>query len=196
MSNFLAVATVTSTLKQIVQGTVGTNVPGATVSTVRPGSADNGAQSTKVNIYLYQVRPNKALRNVDLPTRRSDGTLIQKPQAALDLFYLFSFYGDESKQEPQRMLGSLISTFHANPVLAPDTIRSAITGSDYLNDSDLDECVDAIKLTAIPFSPEEMFKMWSVFQAPFALSVAYQASIVVIESDEAAPQAALPVTGE
>ncbi len=196
MSNFLSVATVTSTLKQVVQEAVGPKIPGATVTTVRPGSSENGTQTTKANIYLYQVKPNKALRNMDLPTRRSDGSLIQKPQAALDLFYLFSFYGDETNQEPQRMLGSVVGVIHANPVLTPAAIRTTTDSIDYLNDSDLADSVESIKLTPISFSLEEMFKIWSVFQAPFALSIAYQASVVLIESDDAVPQAALPVSGE
>ena len=36
-----------------------------------------------MNVYLYQVTPNAAFRNVDLPTRRADGTLVKQPVAAL-----------------------------------------------------------------------------------------------------------------
>ena len=50
-----------------------------------------------MNIYLYQAVPNVALRNADLPTRASGGDLVQRPVAALDLNYLFTFSGaDES----------------------------------------------------------------------------------------------------
>lgn len=68
MSNFLAIATATATLKRMLQNTIA--VPGATVTTDRPGSPQNGTPGPGINLYLYQVTPNAAWRNVDLPTRR------------------------------------------------------------------------------------------------------------------------------
>jgi len=91
MSNFLAIATVTATLGQVLQPAVGAGVPGATVTTLRPDGAGAGPRPTGVNIYLYQVTPNAAYRNADLPTRTSEGDLMQRPQAALDLHYPVSY---------------------------------------------------------------------------------------------------------
>ena len=71
--------------------------------------------TTGVNVFLYQVTPNAAWRNADLPTRRANGDLIQRPQAALDLHYLLTFYGDESLLQPQRVLGSVVRTLHCGP---------------------------------------------------------------------------------
>src|SRR5262249_49957897 len=99
MSNFLAVATVTATLGQVLQAAISSDVPGATVTTIRPEGP--GARPAEVNVYLYQVTPNAAYRNADLPTRGSNGQVVQRPQAALTLHYLISFYGDDSKLEPQ-----------------------------------------------------------------------------------------------
>jgi len=199
MSNFLAIATVTATLSQLLQAAANEAVPGATVSTVRPESMDNGAPGPGINIYLYQIIPNAAWRNADLPTRRADGTLVQRPQAALDLHYLLTFYGNETELEPQRLLGSGVSVLHAQPVLTREMIRaaiSAVTGGDsdhYLADSDLAEQVETIKFSPLPLNLEELSKLWSVFfQTPYALSVAYQASVVLIEA-EGTPQRALPV---
>ena len=53
-------------------------------------------------------RPNAALRNSDLPTRNHRSVVVQRPTCALDLHYLLSFYGDDSKLEPQRMLGAVV----------------------------------------------------------------------------------------
>jgi hypothetical protein len=116
MSNFLAVATVTATLRQMLLPVVGKDVPGATVTTQRPDAA-GGAQGLCVNIYLYQVTPNAAWRNEDLPTRRTGGELVKHPQVALNLHYLLTFYGDEGNLEPQRLLGSVMRTLHTRPVL-------------------------------------------------------------------------------
>src|SRR5262249_12944870 len=123
MSNFLAVATVTATLSQLIQAAVGTDVPGATVTRMRPESVATGTPSTTVNLYLYQVTTNTAWRNADVPTRRPNGQLMQYPQVALELHYLLSFYGDEEQLEPQRLLGSAVRTLHARPVLTRQMIR-------------------------------------------------------------------------
>ena len=80
MSNFLAIATVTATLSQVLQVAVGADVPGAAMTTVRPDSTGSGLPTTGVNLYLYQVTPCGTFRNADLPTRSADGHLMQRPQ--------------------------------------------------------------------------------------------------------------------
>ncbi|MDQ5836372.1 MAG: DUF4255 domain-containing protein, partial [Acidobacteriota bacterium] len=125
MSNFLAVATVTAALSEFLQAAIGPDVPGATVTTLRPDS-NGGMPPTGVNIFLYQVTANPAWQNADLPTRRADGDLVHRPQAALDLHYLLTFYGVEAQLEPQRVLGSVVRALHARPVLTRDVIRQTI----------------------------------------------------------------------
>jgi hypothetical protein len=195
MSNFLAIATVTAALSRQLQNVVGTDVPGATVTNFRPDGTGNGTPAPRVNLYLYQVTPNAALRGNDLPTRRSDGTLVQRPQVAFDLHYLLSFYGDEAQLEPQRLLGSAARTLHARPVLTQRVIRDAIASPTFpfLAPSNLDEAVELVRLTPLSLDLEALSKLWSVFfQTPYALSLAYQANVVLIESDDS-PQRSLPV---
>lgn len=93
MSNFLAIATVTATLSQTIRAAVLKDLSGAEVTTARPDGAGGHTPAIGVNLYLYQVTPNAAWRNADLPTRRPNGQLVQRPQAALDLHYLLNFYG-------------------------------------------------------------------------------------------------------
>jgi hypothetical protein len=193
MSNFLAIATVTATLGQVLQPPVSAGVPGATVTTLRPDGAGAGPRPAGVNIYLYQVTSNAAYRNADLPTRTSDGDVVQRPQAALDLHYLFTFQGDETTLEPQRLLGIVASTLQAKPVLSRQDISSTAAGTGFLARSDLADQVELVKFTPSPLSLEELSKVWSVFfQTPYNLSVAYQATVVLIESDDT-PRRALPV---
>ena len=195
MSNYLAVATVTATLSRALTTAVAADVPGAAVTTLRPDDSTNGTPDTGVNVYLYQVAPNAAWRNTDLPTRRDDGGLLRRPRMALDLLYLMSFYGSEVQLEPQRLLGSVVRMLHTRPVLTRQMIRDAISDPNnaFLATSNLDEEVERIKLTPSSLSLEELSKLWSVFfQVPYTLSVVYQASVVLIEPD-VQPQAALPV---
>lgn len=195
MSNFLAVSTVTETLRQLLQAGVDVDLPGATVTLARPEDDANGPEGARVNAFLYRVTPNPALRNNDVPTRRTNGELIQRPVAALDLHYLFSFFGNEGQLEPQRLLGSAVRTLHAFPVITRQMITDALgsTAFGFLANSDLVDAPELVKLTPAPLSLDDLSKLWSVFfQTPYALSVAYEASVVLIE-DEEAPMPALPV---
>ena len=199
MSNYLAIATVTATLSQLIYAAVSNDVNGATVTTVRPDEAANESGQTKVNVYLYQITPNAALRNDDLPTRRADGTLAQRPKVALDLSYLLTFYGDEPTLIPQRLLGSTVRTLHSEPVLTRERIL-AVTNPPppsnpypFLSTSTLANDVELVKFTPIPLSLEELSKLWSVFlQTSYTLSVPYLATVVVIESEQT-PVQAMPV---
>jgi hypothetical protein len=193
MSNYLAIATVTAALSRALQAALGADVPGALVTTVRPDGPSSGVPETGANLFLYQVTPNSSWRNNDLPTRRPDGTLVQRPQVAIDLHYLLSFYGVEADLEPQRLLGSTIRTLHAKPVLTRQEIQNTVNTISFLNDSDLAEEVESVKFTPIPLNLEELSKLWSVFfQTPYVLSVAYEASVVLI-STEQRPVMAQPV---
>ncbi|MBX3639485.1 MAG: DUF4255 domain-containing protein [Nitrosomonas sp.] len=183
MSNALAIATVTAALAQIVRAAVQSILPGADVLTERPdGTSPSGP---RVRLFMYQISPNTALRNNDLPARTAGGNLMQRPTVALDLHYLLAFYGDERALEPQRMLGAAVRDIHAKPVLMRRMIEDAIASEPFLSDSDLADAVEQVKFTPLPLSLEELSKIWSVFfQAPYALSVVYQGTVVLIESEE------------
>ncbi len=193
MSNSLAIATVTAALREVLQPVVATAVAGATVGFSRPDAGSGTPPAPLVNVYLYQVTPNAAYRNDDLPTRGSDGTLLKRPQAAFDLHYLFTFHGDDSLLQPQLLLGAVASTLHAQPLLAPAAIAKAMTDFASLGASDLANQPERVKFTPMSLSLEEFSKLWSVFfQIEYTLSAAYQASVVLIEAAQQ-PAAALPV---
>ena len=141
MSNYLSIATVTASLKNVVENSLREAGHGARVTTDRPKDPPASDTDGRVNIYLYQTSPNAALRNEDLPMRNGSGKLIQRSRAALNLHYLFSFYGDEARQESQQLMGLIVSLLHSQPFLNPAIIRSAIKtqsgSSPYLEQSDL-----------------------------------------------------------
>ncbi|MBD0372204.1 MAG: DUF4255 domain-containing protein [Pyrinomonadaceae bacterium] len=194
MSKSQAIAAVTAVLAHII----GKSTNGASVELGRPTSPQ-GAMARKVNIYLYQVTPNAAWRNEDLVTRDSDGTLRKRPQIALDLHYLLSFYGDEANFEPQLMMGAVMRDLNARALLTQSLVKDIKVNAgkqifkDVITNSKLDESVHSIKLSLASLSLDEMSKVWSVFfQTPYALSVAYHATVVLIETDDE-PEEAQPV---
>lgn len=191
MSNALAIATVTTALAQIVRTAAQSVVNGADVLTGRPDPS--AAPAHRIHLFLYQVSPNTALRNSDLPMRSSDGKAVTRPAAALDLHYMLAFFGSETSLEAQRMLGAVVRDLHVRPVLTKSMIQAAIASQSFLIGSNLADAVEQVKFTPLAVSLEEMSKVWSIFyQIPYTLSIAYQGSVILIESDNAV-QPAVPV---
>lgn len=205
MSNYLAIAAVTETLRHMIQSAVEELSPGVQFSLDRPDVAAKKS-GTYVNIYLYRVEHNTALRNLNVPTRRSDGTLVEKPSAALDLHYLISFFGGDSvddverELEAQKLLGGTVVILEEQPILSRAMIRELAAGDDetlatLLTESGIAEQLETVRITPMHLNLEELSKLWSVFfQTPYTLSVAYQCSLVLLESDRT-PERALPVKG-
>jgi Pvc16 N-terminal domain len=207
MSNGLAIAAVTSTVRFLLERALERTQPGpvggAKVTTVRPerlhdpGVVDGSAVG--INVYLYHATPNHALGQRDLPTRRADGSLMQRPCAALDLHYLLTFFGDDAGLDAQRLLGRAVTALAATPMLTGEVVRAAVdrydeeTDTAFLADADLADQLELVKLSPQPLSLEELSKLWSVFfQAPYLLSLSYLATVVVLEAD-VTPRATLPV---
>jgi hypothetical protein len=193
MSNHLSIATVTATLQRMLTEAV-SDIGGAEATIVRPDASNTGAlPDPGVNIFLYQVTPNTAWRNADLPTRNPAGQTVQRPRIGLDLHYLFTFHGDENDLEPQRVMGSVIRAMHARPVLTPEMLQAAIDANPLLAGSNLPDEVERVKFTSQALNLEEMSKIWSVFlQTPYVLSMVYVGTVVLIEAEITA-QRVLPV---
>ena len=197
MSNYLAIATVTAALKRLVQAGVSQDVPGAQITTNRPEAPGGNIAGACVNLFLYSATPNPAWRNADLRTRRPKGDMVKHGQAGLDLNYIFTFYGNEQRLEPQRLLGSTIQTLVDNPVLSQGMIRDTIANSNLpeLLGSTLEEQVQSVKFLPSEITTEELSRLWSVFfQTPYSLSFTYQATAVLIQGRKPG-KAPLPVRG-
>src|SRR5262249_28286274 len=194
MSNALAIAAVTETLVQVLNASLdGAQVAGAHVTALRPDT-QSGLPPVGVNVFLYQVSPNPHLRNADLPTRAADGTLLRRPQAALDLHYLLTFYGDDGKLEQQRLLGAVARKMHADPTLPRSVIASVQQSVDFLHAANLDQQAELVRFAPVNFSLEELSKLWSfLLKIDYVLAAAYVASGVLMETDDRVPPPPLPV---
>jgi hypothetical protein len=187
MSNALAIGTVTTVLQDVLlnallRAPIDERIDAAEVMTAYPGSEPlvTGGKP-RVNVYLYHVAPNASFR---VPDGRTD-------RAALDLYYLLSFYGNEDACEPERLLGLTVRALAANAVLSRGVIErtlrnvAAIRSSNkrFVAGSDLARSAELINVTHLPTSFAEMTQIWSAFyQTKYALSVAYQCSVVFVES--------------
>lgn len=215
MSTALAIASVTAVLRDLLNnGVIDHNLPAVVgadvvVSALPPDRIDaidaNPAdRRSRLNLFLYQVTPNIAWRNVGLPSRNGAGERISNPPLALDLHYLLTAYGAE-EMHAEILLGYGMQLLHETPVLTRAAIRTALApptpvsaGGDLpaalrnLFTSELAEQVEQIKIAPESLNTEEISRMWAAFQAKYRPTAAYQASVVLIESRRAT-RSALPV---
>jgi hypothetical protein len=184
MSNALAIAHVTQALALLIENNVGPEFGEAVKVEPRKPPADPQLEQPTVSVFLYQVTPNTSQRNNDLPTRAADGTLVKRPAAALDLHYLISAYGDERELVGQRLIGSVVRTLHEIPILPKDVVEQA-GERPYLAGSDLVEAAQRVRFTPTVMDVDETSKLWGMlYQTPYALSVVYQAALVLIDGRE------------
>ena len=194
MSNYLAIATVTATLQRVLQAVIQQDIEGARATTLPPGGISAGAPEVGVNIFLYQVVSNHALANYDSTPNRTKANPLNR-QVVVDLYYMMSCYGNDAELQPQRVLGSVVSTLADKRILTPELIRSTCNDATFpfLADSDLADQIQQINIVPVDISLEDLSKAWSVFyQVPYVLSIAYRACLVVVEGRENF-QKALPI---
>ncbi|KPC59281.1 DUF4255 domain-containing protein [Streptomyces chattanoogensis] len=191
MSNALALATVTQALALLIEHNLHPEIDMAVSVETRKPPSDPPTDPT-VTVFLYQVTHNPSMRNNDLVTRASDGTLLKRPAAAVDLHFLISAYGEETELVGQRLIGSVVRTLHEIPVLPKELIEEAVQRP-YLEGSDLAESLQKVRFTPAQMDIDETSKLWGMLHnTPYALSVVYQASLVLLDGHQK-PKPAKPV---
>ncbi|MFE9018100.1 DUF4255 domain-containing protein [Streptomyces sp. NPDC007808] len=196
MSNSLAIAAVTSTVRFVLDRALQAPHPGAVgntrVTTLRPDrlSVSDLVHPAGINVFLYQVTPNHAWNLSDLPTRGDDGSYLRRPVCALDLHYLITSYGEGPSLDAQRLLGRTVTALARTPVLTPAVVRAAMAAygdaveTTFLKEADLVDQIESVKVTAASQSLEELSRLWSMFtQTPYELSLAYTATVVLLEAE-------------
>lgn len=209
MSNALAIAAVTAVLRDLlnnglVEGDVPSQVGAVQVTALPPSAITVGQEEpARLNLFLYRVTPNQGWRNDRLPSRSPDGARMTNPALALDLHYLLTAYGGD-EFVPEILLGYAMQILHETPCLTRDAIREALAapspvggailppGFKTLVAADLADQVEQVKLVPETLSIEDMGKLWGTFLAPYRVSAAYSASVVLIESQKST-RSALPV---
>lgn len=176
MSNPLAIAAVTATLRNLLERGLIADLPDAKVTTNPPDKARDNNNGNQINLFLYQTVPNAAWRNMDMPRQVKPGETGQPP-LPLNLYYLITAYGRNNDNVlSHRLLGRATSILHDHPLLGTDEIQAALPGND------LHEQVERVRITPQPLSLDEMSKLWTTFQTQYRISAAYQVSVVLIES--------------
>jgi hypothetical protein len=182
MSNALAIAAVTATLEAILGSGVHTDsdLNDTTLTALPLDKARGSITTNQLNLFLYQVLPNAAWRNMDVPPLVKPGeTAI--PPLALSLHYLITAYGrenDNTQPFDHHLLGKAMSVLNDHALLGPDEIKLAFPGSD------LERQVERVRITLQALSIEEISKLWTGFATQYRLSVGYEVSVALIDSTQ------------
>lgn len=191
MSNALAIAAVTSTLRFLLDSSIQADsaLTGALVTAKPPDRARGANTGRQLNLFLYQAQLNAAFRNSEIPQQAKSGET-GVPPLALNLYYLITAYGEEQRMDEDvvshHLLGRAMRTLHDHPLLGSDEIKNAFPGND------LYQQIERVRVTMQPMAVDEISKLWSAFQTPCRLSSFYEVAVVLIESTRSL-RAPLPV---
>ena len=175
------------------------------VTSLPPDRITTGeTEPNQLNLFLYQLTPNLGWRNVDLPSRDSNGARTTNAPLALDLHYALSAYGSQDLNA-EILLGYAMQLLHEFPVLTRAQLRTVLGGTTSpidgsivpsrfgtLSALDLADQVELIKISPVFLSTEDLSKMWTAMQARYRPTMAYMVSVVLIQAT-ASVRAAPPV---
>jgi len=185
VSNTLAISAVTEALSALLRNVSDDASIDPTLVTQDPPDRARTPQRNghQLNLFLYQVSPCPSHANADLPFRSASGDVLAQPQLALDLHYLLTAYGaGDSETDGQHVLAHAMSVIHDTGYIPRETIRAVVTAAgSVVAAADLADQIEPVRLTPQQLTDEDLFRLWSMFQTKYRLSVGYTASVVLIE---------------
>lgn len=201
MSDFLAIGGVSLTLKALLDDRMDSTdltLPPSDVVTVTVSAPDvphPTVTGSRLNVFMYHISENSFLKNQEIPGQGHPGDY-GHPPLSLDLFYLFTAYSKSEIDDvpAHRILGDAMRVMHDFPIVTDSLMRERTPpGNIPMLDTSLLGEFEKIKSTLYTMSVDEAFKIWSSLpDTNFRCSVAYQVSVVQIESRRLRTQA-LPV---
>jgi hypothetical protein len=155
--------------------------PDVTVDTV---------DENRLNLYLYHIRADASLKNQEIPGQGYPGAY-GHPPLSLELYYLMTAFAapenvPTADEVAQEILGDAMRVLHDFAIVTQAltiTRTTAGTVGDVILDTDLRGEFERMKITFQPMSLDDSSKIWTALpQANFRRSVAYEVSVVQIES--------------
>jgi hypothetical protein len=148
---------------------------------------EGAAEAPRINLFLFRVSENPFLRNQEIPGEGSRGAYGQPP-LTLDLHYLLTVFGASAngpffdETPAHRLLGSAMRALHDHAIITDAvTTRRSPAGAPVLHSALRGEH-ERIKLTLQPLALEDLTNVWTSLELSYRLSVAYEVSVVQIES--------------
>lgn len=166
MSDFTAIAGVTTTLKNLLVQ----ELPGLAVEETK-SPVDLSSSTPLVGLYLYRVEHNPFTANLDWEP--ASATQLNAPPFGLNLHYLIMAYGPD-ELEIQRTLGEVMRTFHEKPL---------VRRGDPVLPASLAAMTEELRIVPHMLSLADLLDLWRAFdKVPYRLSITYEVSAILIDS--------------
>lgn len=184
MSSYKAIAAVSSSLRKLLEDRMEDPVA---ITIAPPDVAVSGITGRRLNLYLFQLLENAALKNQDLFGRSSLGEY-GRPPLALDLRYLLTAFpaiddAADADREAQEILGDAMRVLHDYAILTPNLHQNDDPQLPTLLDPELLGTAERLKVTLQPTALDELSKIWTAIpEGNFRRSIVYEVATVQIES--------------
>jgi len=170
MSLSTAIGMVSESLRNLLLAEM-TLVPAVPVTILAP---DERGGDRRINLFLYKVQENAALKNMDWQVKRGAPNQLVPPPLALNLFYLMTTYAPNDPQTgnstAHAILGDAMRVFYENAIIPEDHLADGLIGSR-----------EHLRIMINTLDLDELSKVWSTFTQPFRLSVLYEVSTVQLD---------------
>jgi hypothetical protein len=174
MSDARAIEAVTETMRSIVDAGVKRVSAGARAIAAPPHEVA-ASQEQRINVFLYRTQIDGHLRNIDPPTTTPGER--GRPALPLVLHYLLTPYApDGNDLVAHRLLGGALQALHTHERL---TARDL---ADLAPFSDVSHQLEQVRISWLPLDDKDMYSLWSVFQAPYRISAAFEVRVVQIDN--------------
>ncbi|HUH98344.1 MAG TPA: DUF4255 domain-containing protein [Anaerolineales bacterium] len=183
MSDYTAIRGVTLSLKTLLDDGLNIAPPppdrlGVSFTASRP-DVKQTVTGNRLNLFLYQVVENHCMANQEDPrigTTRDYG----HPPLSLNLHYLLTpFSTDTDETEAHRILGAVMRILHDNALLLPSSLTST---AQPILDTSLLGALEHLRISLLPLTLDDLSKVWFGSQESLRLSVAYEVTVVQIDS--------------
>ena len=140
---------------------------------------ETGGDPPRINLFLYRILENSALKNVDWQVKRGEPSRIAPPPLSLNLYYLMTPYAQNDSETgnatSHAILGEAMRVFHEHAVVPRNALVEGLRDAE-----------EQIKIMLNPLDPE-LGQVWTTFSQPFRLSVMYEVSVVQLELQKERP---------
>jgi hypothetical protein len=188
MSDYTSIRGTTLSLKTLLDDRLNIAPPppdrlNAAITISRPDVKQSSITGSRLNLFLYQVLENHFITNQEDP-RVGTVSAYGHPPLSLNLHYLITAYAtaDTDETEAHRVLGAAMNVLHDNAILLPSLMTS--TAQPVL-DTSLLLTLEHLRISLLPLSLDDLSKIWTGAPESLRLSVAYEVSVVQIDSTQA-----------
>jgi len=170
MSESTAIGKVSESLRNLLEGEMKLK-PKLEVTVLAP---DEGGNDSRINLFLYKVQENPALKNMDWQIKPGSPNQLVPPPLSLNLFYLMTAYKRNDSQTgnslAHEILGDAMRVFYENPIVPREYLPRGLKDSR-----------EQVKIMLNTLDLDELSKVWATFTKAFRLSVLYEVSVVQLD---------------